>query len=231
MFHVVDGPHMLFELSNQALITCMSRSLCLGVTVPVSHTRVLQQSAEYAHIDVLTLADSAHTSRLLHTSRNGPGLAFDLSNVASSACLASIGLQPDGPVAEEDTYSCGDIVTSVAGLSRSSTCRKLNYHHASVFTMCSNFSLRSFPDSWIPWFFPQLCCSVGPWFSSCPQRSGVLFQLASGRWILLQDCLLLGKNFFCEFATHWNNLVSMSARYLLILHACMSFFIVQPELS
>ena len=36
-----------FELSDQAFIKCMS--LCLGVPVP--HTQVLQQSADYAHID------------------------------------------------------------------------------------------------------------------------------------------------------------------------------------
>ena len=37
------------ELPDQAFITFMSRALCLGVPVP--HTRVLQQSADYAHID------------------------------------------------------------------------------------------------------------------------------------------------------------------------------------
>ena len=97
-------------------------SLCLGVPVP--HTRVLQQSADYAHIDDwadFLLTDSAHASRSRHTSHNR--LAFCLSNLAARAGLASSALQSDVPVAEEDTYRRGDIVTSVAGLSSSSTYR------------------------------------------------------------------------------------------------------------
>ena len=108
------------ELSDQAFITCMS--LCLGVPVP--HTRVLQQSEDYAHIDDwadFLLTDSAHASRSRHTSHNR--LAFCLSNLAARAGLASSALQSDVPVAEEDTYRRGDIVTSVAGLSSSSTYR------------------------------------------------------------------------------------------------------------
>ena len=105
-------------------------SLRLGFMITVAHTchwRVLQQSTEYAHIDVctdfVTLADSAraHASCLLHTSHNDP--TFCLSNLVACAALASSVLQPDVPVAEEDIYSCGDIVT---GLSSSSTHRKLN---------------------------------------------------------------------------------------------------------
>ena len=95
-------------------------SLCLGV--PVSHTRVLQQSAEYAHIDVwakFLLTDSAHASRSRHTSQNS--LAFYLSNLAAVAGLASSALQSHVLVAEEDNYRDGDIVTSVAGLSSLST--------------------------------------------------------------------------------------------------------------
>ena len=109
-----------FELSDQAFITCMS--LCLGVPVP--HTRVLRQSTDYAHIDDwadFLLTDSAHASRSRHTSHNR--LAFCLSNLAARAGLASSALQSDVPVAEEDTYRRGDIVTSVAGLSSSSTYR------------------------------------------------------------------------------------------------------------
>ena len=99
--------------------TC--KSLCLGVPVP--HTHVLQQSADYApHIDdwaAFLSTDSAHAARSLHTSHNC--LAFCLSNLAARAGLASSALQPDVPVAEEDTYHHGDIITPVAGLSSSST--------------------------------------------------------------------------------------------------------------
>ena len=80
-------------------------SLCFGISNP--HTRVLQQSKEYAHIDVWAnflrlLTDSAHASRLWHISHNG--LAFCLSNLASRARLASSALQYDVPLAEDDIY-------------------------------------------------------------------------------------------------------------------------------
>ena len=35
--------------------------------------------------------------------------------------------------------------------------------------------LRSPVISWIPWLFPPLCCSVGPWRFSCPHWPGVPF--------------------------------------------------------
>ena len=44
-----------------------------------------------------------------------------MSNLAACAGLASSALQSDVTVAEQDTYRRGDIVTSVAGLSSSST--------------------------------------------------------------------------------------------------------------
>ena len=109
-----------FKLLDQAFITGMS--LCLGILVP--HTCVPQHSTNYAHIDICAaflLSDSSHTLCSLHTLHNG--LAFCLYNLASSARLASSALQSDVPVSEEDTYSSGDIVTSNAGISSSSTYR------------------------------------------------------------------------------------------------------------
>ena len=102
-----------FELSDQAFITCMS--LCLSV--PVAHTRVLQQSADYAHIDDwanFLPTDSAHASRSRHTLHNR--LAFCLSNLAARAGLASSDLQSDVPVAEEDTYRRWDQAQALAAL-------------------------------------------------------------------------------------------------------------------
>ena len=48
-------------------------------------------------------------------------LAFCLSNLAARAGLASSALQSDVPVAEEDTYRQGEMVTSVTGLRVSSS--------------------------------------------------------------------------------------------------------------
>jgi len=109
-----------FELSNQAFVTCMS--ICFGVPVP--HAQLLQNFHGYSHIDVwgdFLLCDSAHASRSRHVSHNR--LAFCLSNLAARAGLASSALQSSVPVATEDTYRKGDILTSVAGLSRTSNYR------------------------------------------------------------------------------------------------------------
>ena len=109
-----------FELSNQAFVTCMS--ICFGVPVP--HAQLLQHCQGYSNIDVwadFLLNDSAHASRSRHVSHDR--LAFCLSNLAARAGLTSSAIQSSIPVAEADTFRRGDIVTSVAGLSRSSTYR------------------------------------------------------------------------------------------------------------
>ena len=109
-----------FELSNQAFVTCMS--ICFGVPVP--HAQLLQQCQGYSKIDVwadFLLNDSAHASRSRHVSHDR--LAFCLSNLAARAGLTSSAIQSSIPVAQEDTFRRGDIVTSVAGLSSNSTYR------------------------------------------------------------------------------------------------------------
>ena len=70
----------------------------------------------------MILGMNCHTARSRKASHYC--LAFCLSNVASKAGLSSSALQSAVPVAEEDTFSQGDIVTSVAGIStRSATYR------------------------------------------------------------------------------------------------------------
>ena len=109
-----------FELSNQAFVTSMS--ICLGVPVP--HARFLTFTEQYANIDVwadFLLTDAAHASRSRKNSHDR--LAYCLSNLAARAGLSSSAIQSTIPVAEEDTFRRGDIVTSVAGLSASTTYR------------------------------------------------------------------------------------------------------------
>ena len=109
-----------FELSNQAFVTSMS--ICLGVPVP--HARFLTFTEQYADIDVwadFLLTDAAHASRSRKNSHDR--LAYCLSKLAARAGLSSSAIQSTIPVAEEDTFRRGDIVTSVAGLSASTTYR------------------------------------------------------------------------------------------------------------
>ena len=105
---------------NQAFVTSMS--ICLGFPVP--HARFLTFTEQYAHIDYwadFLLTDAAHASRSRKTSHDR--LAYCLSNLAARAGLPSSAIQSTIPVAEEDTFRRGDIVTSVAGLSASNTYR------------------------------------------------------------------------------------------------------------
>jgi len=77
-----------------------------------------------ANIDVwadFLLTDAAHASRSRRASHDR--LAYCLSNLAARAGLSSSAVQPTIPVAEEDTFRRGDIVTSVAGLSAPTTYR------------------------------------------------------------------------------------------------------------
>jgi len=109
-----------FELSNQAFVTSMS--ICLGFPVP--HARFLTFTEQYANIDVwadFLLTDAAHASRSRKSSHDR--LAYCLSNLTARAGLSSSAIQSTIPVAEEYTFRRGDIVTSVAGLSASSTYR------------------------------------------------------------------------------------------------------------
>ena len=110
-----------FELSDQAFITCMS--ILLGVPVP--HARMLRGTPGYEDIDVWgdsLLNDPRHAARSRKASHDR--LAFCLSNLAARAGLSSSAIQSAVPVAQEDTFRRGDIVTSVAGLSnRSATYR------------------------------------------------------------------------------------------------------------
>ena len=69
-------------------------------------------------------------------------LAFCLSHFASRAGLSSPALQSTVPVAEEDTFRQGDIVTSVAGLSTRSAPYRFSSPTLLVtdVTMVHNFS-------------------------------------------------------------------------------------------
>ena len=128
-----------FELSDQAFITCMS--IALGVPVP--HARLLQGSPGYEHIDVWAdrlLNDPRHAARSRKASHDR--LAFCLSNLASRAGLPSSALQSAVPVAEDDTFRRGDIVTSVAGLSARSATYRFSSQTLLItdVTMVHNFS-------------------------------------------------------------------------------------------
>ena len=123
MIQKLERAHKVHQRDGYVPLSPSSGSLVKS-TNRGNRGKPLQQSADYAHIDDwadFLLTDSAHASRSRHTSHNR--LAFCLSNLAACAGLASSALQPDVPVAEEVTNRLGDIVTSVAGLSRSSTYR------------------------------------------------------------------------------------------------------------
>ena len=69
----------------------------------------------------LMQSHAAHASRSRKNSHDH--LAYCLSNLAARAGLSSSAIQSTIPVAEEGTFRRGDIVTSVAGLSASTTYR------------------------------------------------------------------------------------------------------------
>ena len=88
------------------------------------HAYFLTFTEQYANIDVwadFLLTDAAHASRSRKTSHDR--LAYCPSNLAARAGLPSSAIQSTIPIAEEDTFRRGDIVTSVAGLSASNTYR------------------------------------------------------------------------------------------------------------
>ena len=123
-----------FELSNQASDTSMS--ICLGFPVP--RARFLTFTEQYANIDVWAdffLTDAAHASRSRKKSHDRR-LAYFLSNLAVRAGLSSSAIQSTIPVAEEDTFRRGDIVTSGAGLSAYTT-----YHFSSQTRLITDVAL------------------------------------------------------------------------------------------
>ena len=115
MPNVMLGPHMPF----QAVGSNLHATLLGHRSPPHRRPQAILRILSHRHLGrfpISSLQILRHFClRLAHVAHLAHCLAFSLSN------LASLALQPDILIAEEDIYSSGDIMTVVSGLSLSST--------------------------------------------------------------------------------------------------------------